>query len=222
MVWLVRLDGVAQRALVHYIGSYTGTRAIIARVRVHPLFGDARLDGVAVANPPGWSPADALYLGRVKLNFVTRTVHSDHVVLNELVIEEPYFRYESKLVSSNIGDLLKAIQRAADSQSVQPTGDNGQPIRLIVRRLRVTGGRVTVGFGASAVTVPMGEIVLNNVGVAEGGISIGQLGTTLFHSLMPRIIEAAAGAAGKFVPATAFDAIKAAGSAVGDALTGKK
>lgn len=221
-VWMVRLDGVAQRSLVHYIGSYTGTRTSVATVRVHPLFGEARLDGVAVANPPGWSPADALYLGRVQLNFVTRTVHSDQVVLNELVIDEPRFLYESRLVSSNIGDLLKHIERTAASQSAQLTADNGKPLRLIVRRLRVTRGRVTVGLGASAVTVPMGEIVLNDVGAAQGGISVGELGTTLFHSLMPSILTAAAEAAGKFVPATAFDAVKAAADAVGDVLTGKK
>jgi hypothetical protein len=39
---------------------------------------------------------------------------------------------------------------------------------------------------------------------------------------MPRILTAAAGAAGKFVPATALDAVKSAGSAVDRALTGKQ
>jgi hypothetical protein len=222
VIWLVRLDGTARHDLIRYVSSYTGTRVTLTDVRVHPLFGKARLDGLTVANPKGWSAADALYLGRVKLNFVTDTVHSDHVVLNELVIEEPRFLYESRLISSNIGDLLKAIQHAAADSGARLTGDNGQPVRLIVRRLRVTRGRVTVGLGASSVTVPMGEIALDNVGVAEGGISVGELGTTLFHSFMPRILTAAAGAAAEFVPATAVDAVKSAGGAVDHALTGKK
>jgi hypothetical protein len=222
VIWLIRLDGTARHDLIRYVGSYTGTHVTLTDVRVHPLFGKARLDGLAVANPKGWSVADALYLGRVKLDFVTDTVHSDHVVLNELVIEDPRFLYESRVISSNIGDLLKAIQHAASDSGARLTGDNGQPVRLIVRRLRITRGRVTVGFGASAVTVPMGEIALDNVGAAQGGISIGELGTTLFHSLMPRILTAAAGAAGEFVPVTAVDAMKSAGGAVDHALTGKK
>jgi hypothetical protein len=220
--WMLRLDGVARRDLVRYVGSYTGTRVTLMRIRVHPMFGKARLDGLAIANPRGWSPADALYLGRVQLDFVTSTVHRDRVVLNELDIDEPRFLYESRLISSNIGDLLKAIQHAAEDSGAKLTGDNGQPVRLIVRRLRVTGGRVTVGLGPSAVTVRMGDIALDNLGEAQGGISIGELGTALFHSLIPKILTAAAGAAGEFIPATAIDAVKSAGGAVDGALTGKK
>ncbi len=220
--WMLRLDGVARRDLIRYVGSYTGTRVTLARIRVHPLFGAAQLDGLAIANPRGWSPADALSLGRVTLDFVTRTVHSDHVVINELDIDEPRFLYESRLISSNIGDLLKAVQLAADHAGARLTKADGQPVRLIVRRLRVTRGRVTVGLGPSAVTVPMGEIALDDLGVAKGGISVGELGTTLFHSLMPSILTAAAVAAGEFVPATAIDAVKSAGGAVEDALSGRK
>jgi len=33
-------------------------------------------------------------------------------VINELVIEQPEFLYETKIVSSNIGDLLKNIEQS--------------------------------------------------------------------------------------------------------------
>src|SRR5665213_1612590 len=103
--------GSIVRAAVNRLGpALTQTKLELASANLSPLSGSGTLSGLFVGNPQGWSSDKAFYLTKVHIDVVPSSIFSDHIVVNEITIDGPEFVYETKIVSSNIGDLLKNIQ----------------------------------------------------------------------------------------------------------------
>ena len=143
----------------------------------------------------------------------------DHIEINELVVEQPEFFYETKLVASNIGDLLKNVEKAVGGKEAEPKTADGKHVKIVVRKIVLKDGRVTIGAAGQVVTVPLPPIDMVDIGVKEGGITPAQLGVAVMRHVTPTIIAASmqalttgGGAAG----AAAAEGVKQ----VGDALKG--
>ena len=49
-------------------------------------------------------------LGKVHIDVKPFSIFGDHIVINEIIIDQPEFAYETKIIASNIGDLMKNIE----------------------------------------------------------------------------------------------------------------
>src|SRR5581483_11998176 len=66
----------------------TQTSVHLDGAHVSPLSGKGALTGLTVGNPQGWSSANAFHLGKVQIDMEPFSVLKDHIVINELVIEQ--------------------------------------------------------------------------------------------------------------------------------------
>src|SRR5215203_3897127 len=98
------LGGIVKSAVNKFGPDVTQTKVVLEGANVSPLSGVGTLTGLSVANPAGWSPTDAFRLGKVHVNMEPFSVMKETIIINELVVEEPMFFYETKIVSSNVGD----------------------------------------------------------------------------------------------------------------------
>ncbi|PTX92478.1 hypothetical protein [Opitutus sp. ER46] len=244
-ILLIALGTVALLALVAYVtlqfflGSIvkagvnkfgptiTQTAVNLEGASISPLSGAGTLTGLTVANPAGWSPRNAFALGRVHVDMEPFSVFGDHIVINEIVIEAPEFSYETKIVSSNINDLLKNIEKSmgAQSGSQQPKAKNGQPLKLEIKKFVLRDGKVTLGVAGTAVTMPMPPIELTNLGTAEGGITPAAVTFAVMRSVTASVVTASTEALSKVggtSGAAAAEAAKQAGEAIKGWFGGKK
>src|SRR3954468_21976177 len=106
----------------------TQTKVELEGANLSPLSGEGTLTGLTVGNPKGWSDANAFRLGKVHLKMQPFTLMADHIVIDELLIEQPEFLYETKIVASNVGDLLKNIEQSMGGKSNEPKTKEGKPI----------------------------------------------------------------------------------------------
>ena len=200
---LLLVLGVGYVVVAFYLGSIvkagvnsfgpklTQTRVELASATLSPFTGTGTLSGLTVGNPAGWSEGRAFYLGTVHLDVEPKSVFKDVIVINELVIDRPEFNYETKFVSSNIGDLLGNIQKYTGSGGATPAAKDGANKKFIVKKLRFTNGKATVIVGVAALPVALPEIKLNDLGVAEGGLTGGQLSAVVMSDVLKTIVAAA-------------------------------
>lgn len=218
--------GSVVRAGVNRVGpQMTQSKVELAGASVSPLSGSGTLTGLTVGNPKGWSDQPAFSLGRIHFSVVPSSLFSDTIVINDLTIEQPEFTYETHIVASNIGDLLKNIEAAVGSGRDQAPDKTGKPRKYIVKHFQLQNGRVAVGVGPAALPLPLPALELNDLGVAEGGLTGGQLSFAVMRAVMPNIIAATTGAATKLggtMGAAAGDAVKRAGEGLQKLLGGKK
>ena len=87
----------------------TQSKVALAGATLSPFTGSGTLRDLAVANPKGWSENDAFRLGHIHVDIVPSSLFGSHILIEEITIDRPEFLYETKLVSSNIKDLLKNL-----------------------------------------------------------------------------------------------------------------
>lgn len=205
----------------------TQTKVELASAAISPVSGQGTLGGLFVGNPPGWSSDKAFYLGQVHIDLAPASIFQDHVVINEIVIDQPEFVYETKLVSSNIGDLMKNIEAAigGGKKESEPTAKNGKPRKFEVKKFTLRNGRVTVGVGGNAMTMSMPPIELADIGTKEGGVTASQFVVVVMRSVTADVIAASTQALTKNLPnmgAAAGDAFKKTGESLKKMLGGGK
>jgi hypothetical protein len=201
----------------------TQTKVELASASISPLSGSGTLSGLVIGNPKGWSDTPLCSLGKVHLDVAPFSILGDHVVVNEIVIEAPEFNYETKIIASNVSDLLKNIE--AVTGGTQPTAKNGKPIKFEVKHFVLQNGKVRVGFGPTALVLPMPPIELNNLGASEGGIAPDQLVFAVMKSVTGSIVSATTQAAGKIGAtsgAAAVEGLKKSGEAIKNLFGGKQ
>jgi len=195
----------------------TQSSVVLSAATISPLAGTGTLTGFTVGNPAGWSAGNALSLGTVQLDLEPKSVLSDVIVINELVVDQPEFNYETRFVSSNIGDLLANIEKYIGAGEKEIGKEEGPPKKFIVKKLRFTNGKATVGVGVAALPVPLPEIRLDDVGVAEGGITGGRLAAVVMGDVLKSIVAAVAHAPG-MTGANTLEKAKEAGKFIEDSV----
>jgi hypothetical protein len=216
--------GSIVKAGVNSLGpKLTQTKVELQGAQISPLTGSGTLSGLSVGNPRGWSEGNAFTLGKVHVDVEPLSVLGDHIVINEISIDAPVFNYETKIISSNIKDLLKNIEQFSGGGGQAPATKEGKPIKFVVKKFRLTNAQATVGMGPTALPVPLPPVSLDNLGVDKGGITANELATEIMANVLGSIVNGTAGAltqVGGTAGATSLEKTKEAAKQAGEALKG--
>lgn len=215
------LGSIVQSGVNNFGPKFTQTKVELASASLSPFSGSGTLAGLSVDNPRGWTDGRAFYLGKVHVDVEPLSIFKDHVVVNEITIDQPEFMYETKIFSSNIKDLLKNIEDYTGSGGKTATTKEGKPIKFVVKKFRLTNGKATLGIGATALPVPLPPISLDDVGVAEGGITADQLAGVMMKHVLGSIVEGTANAlsqVGSTSGAATLEKTKDAAKKAGDSI----
>lgn len=226
IVMQVFLGSIVKAGVNKFGPRITQTPVVLESATLSPLSGEGTLTGLTVGNPAGWSQGEAFRLGKVHISMEPFSVMKDYIVINELVIEQPEFLYETKIVASNIGDLLKNIEKSIGAgPTTEPKTDSGQPIKMVIRKLVLRDGKVTLGFGPTAMTMPMPPINMTDIGTAENGITPAQVAFAVMRNVTTSIVAATTQAltkTGGTSGAAALEGAKQVGEALKGMFGGKK
>ena len=214
------------KSAVNRVGpKITQTSVALQAANISPLSGEGTLTGLSVGNPSGWSQGDAFRLAKMHISLEPMSLMKDHIVVNELIIEQPEFLYETRLVTSNINDLLKNVEKAMGGKDAEATTKEGKPIKLVVKKLVLKDGRVNLGLGGQGVSIPLPPIDMVDIGVKEGGVTPAQLAFAIMRHITPTIVAASMQAftkAGGTGGAAAVEGAKQVGEALKGLFGGEK
>ncbi len=193
------LGQIVTAGVNNFAPKLTQTKVVLAHSIISPLSGSGTLSGLVVGNPKGWSDGNLCSLGKVHVNIAPFSLLGDHIIVNEIAIDAPEFNYETKIIASNVADLLKNIEATMGGDkdaAPQATTPGGKPIKLVVKKFRLTNGKVRLGLAGTGITLPMPDIELTDLGTNEGGITPDQLVLAVMKSVTRSVVTATARAAG--------------------------
>jgi len=203
----------------------TQSKVELADASLSPLTGTGTLGGLSVGNPKGWSDGRALYLAKLHFDVKPTSILGDTIVVNDLTVEQPEFTYETHIVSSNIGDLMKNIEAAVGGSTQQPDQKSTKAKKYIVKHFRLQDAKVSIGLGAASVPLTLPVLELTDLGVKEGGLTAAQLAFAVMKEITASILSStkqATGTLGGTMGASAADAMKKAGEGLQKFFGGKK
>jgi hypothetical protein len=192
--------GAIVRAEINRRGAeLTQTRVDLSLAEISPFDGTGTLTGLTVGNPKGWSAPDAFRLKKIHVDLAPRSLLSHEIVINEISIEEPELTYETKLVASNLGDLIKNIKKATDRRP-KSAADSAAPGRtFVIRKLRLQQGHLKFGVGPTAVTLDMPAVEFSNLGTAGHGLTSDELSLYVMRIITTSVVKTTTGTVGKGV-----------------------
>lgn len=129
------LDWIVKSAIERYGSQATGTRVHVDRVALHPVQGKGAIEGLTVANPPGYSAAHILSLGAISVRIEPGSFASNTVVIDDIRVMSPLVVYEMNDARVANVDVLKK-HLVADQLEKPVTGGKKSP-KEQVKRLRI-------------------------------------------------------------------------------------
>lgn len=196
---LVLLFSIALWAGYYYLGSaakagieFAGESAFKTEVRVEsvtlsPLNGKSSIRGLSIANPAGYSDRPAIALGAIEATVNLGSLFDDTIEIELLRLAQPQINYETKITRDNLRALLANLpSRDAGSASEDgPAADSAK--RVLLRRVEILGPQLTVSAAVGSTQVILPDIILTDIGGADGGASIAAAAEVVIRELLSSI-----------------------------------
>ncbi|MDQ6960199.1 MAG: hypothetical protein Q9M27_04140 [Mariprofundaceae bacterium] len=188
---LSSLDGIVKRAIETYGSKATRTQVSVYNVKIKVKSGEGAIRGLNVANPKGFSDPDIFKLGMISMKINTDTVMKNPIIIDTVTIRSPEIFYEiNKSGVSNVDVLKKNLAGAGGASGSAGKSDKGKPLKMIIRKLVVEGGKASVriaALGGKVQHVNIPRIQLTDVGKKSGGATAAEVARILGKRLVKSV-----------------------------------
>lgn len=165
------LDMLVRTAVEQVVSQLTRTKVTLERVQIGVLKGGVRLDGLEIANPPGFTAPHAVRLGSARTRLAVGTILSDTVVIDEILVDSLDVSYEG-IPTSNLGVIQGNVAAAVPAGSSKPaearTASSASK-RLLIKKFSLTNGRIAARIGGESLRLGLPDIHLTDIGKETGG-----------------------------------------------------
>lgn len=194
------LESVVQK-LVHKYGSQvTGTDVNLKGFNLSLTTGEASIKGLTVANPSNYKSPYIIDLGGVKAKVDLKSLTSDTIIVDEILIEKPVITYEMlSITQNNVKQIQENVAKntaSAKTEEAKPAKeakaekkDDAASKKVIIKLVKITGGELKalaqMQGKESSVALKMPEITLTNIGGdKKDGASIASSIGVIFNKML--------------------------------------
>lgn len=185
------LDRLVAAEVERLASEAAGTPVTLQRARVDLAAASVQLDGLLVADPDGPLGTDAIAVERINVQLDTTLLDPRQIWLREVFIEGAVAELRQGASGSNLQRLLERLA----GRKIRAGGhldDNDR--KLIIDRLELAGAEVRIGEEGmvNPRVVPIPDLVLVDIGIAEGGISAPDTAALILRAILQRALLASA------------------------------
>ena len=206
-----------------------GVPVTVDNVNIGIFRGKVSIKGLVVGNPEKFKSDYLFSLGELSVTLDLKSLSTDTIIVNEVIIKAPKISYEMALGGSNIGSLLDNLAKEEEEEkeeekeekTVDP--DAAPAKKVIIEKILLTDGKVSINvaaLGGKGMTLPLPKIEMIDVGKEkEGGASLVDVISEIISAIAKSVVKVVSGSVdllGDGAKATLDMTMKGA-SAVGDA-----
>ena len=194
------LGSVVKYAVNKYGSEVTGTSVNLQNFDLSLKTGEASISGLTVANPKGYKSENILSLGDVKVKVDLKSLMSDTIIIDEIIINKTEITYELlsltqnniKQLQANIAKNTASEAKASEKKEVKseaPVAEkDAKPAKkVIIKLVRVEGTELSVQSSIpnakSGIEVGLPLIEIKNIGDKNNGQTIAQSISTILTKI---------------------------------------
>ncbi|MEN8185278.1 MAG: hypothetical protein ABFS46_22380 [Myxococcota bacterium] len=206
VLYLARsLDSLVKQVIETTGSELTGTSVRVGSVEIDLRSGSGTIRNLRVANPEGFSNADAFSLSEITLEIDLASITKEPIVIRTIRIDAPDARLEVDAKGRSNFEVIQRHLKRASSASTAPTGGaaaggeaqgSESERRLRIESFRFENGTVESdarAVGGSERSQPLPALRLSNVGGAGGGTPE-EIGEQVLGAFTRQVAKVAAGA----------------------------
>lgn len=183
----------AVRAAVEKGGSAAlGVPTHLDKASLSPFSGKLSLTGLEVENPPGFEDRPFLTLGRAHTEVDLASLRSDVARIDLVELEAIELLLQRREGRSNYGVILEHLDSGEESKPKEPRAEGQRLIiaRLVIRDIRADFDLLPLGGELTRAQITIPELVLENLGNAEGGASLAEITARVVQALLQASLQA--------------------------------
>ena len=199
------LDGAIKRGVETLGPKLTKVDIKLASVSLSLFSGAGTVKGLVIGNPEGYKTPSAISVGTATLALKPGSLLSDKIIIKSINVQGPEITFETDLRHNNLSKLLANVQEAMGGGTTEPAKPQApaqkeaKPARkLQVDEFIITGGKINVSvsvLGGQAVTIPLPDIRLQDLGTGPEGITAAELTKKVLVAIEKSAVTASASAA---------------------------
>lgn len=189
------LGSILKAAIEKFGPEMTQAAVRVGKVNISPTTGHGSLTGLLVGNPKGFKTDYTLKADNVRVEIDVASLTKDVVVIHRVSIESPSIIYEKGSGGTNFDAIQRNVEQSLGvDQSKGKSADSGSGKKLIIEVFSIRNAKVSYG---DALSLPLPDIELHNIGKDKGGASsasvmksvIGALNGKLVGSIAKGMVE---------------------------------
>lgn len=189
LFWLSgNLDSLVKDAIENYGSTMTQAKVSVGSVKITP--GDDRgvISNLTIGNPAGFKTPHLLKVDQIDIGIDISSITKDVILIRHIAVIAPDVIYEKGDTMTNIDALQKNIGTYLGTATDKKEGK-----KLIVDQLTIrdTKAQASAAFmNGKTVDVSLPDIVMKDIGRAEGGITPGELGQKVADEMKAKLTGA--------------------------------
>jgi hypothetical protein len=196
-VWL-GLDSIVRSTVESQASSSLNLQTTLAGANVSIFGQSVSLSDLQVASPSGFSAPRMFTLGGVKVGVSVSNLRSDPIVIDQIVIDKPFFVIEQANGKFNFRVLSDTSKKPADTPPPSSDGKRpeGAPIHVIIHDLQINNPQVVLRPGipglSNELSIPIPSFDLKDVGSGDGdknGVAMREVFMQVITALVQKTTE---------------------------------
>ncbi|PCI62582.1 MAG: hypothetical protein COB37_06725 [Kordiimonadales bacterium] len=170
----------------------------VEHVSLEPFSGHAKISKLVIGQPEGFGDGALTSLGSFSVDLDVASLLSDHIIINELIVDEPLLDVRFKGKQTNFSALQENLDLPTSSEGTSAQSETTLTIKkLIVRAPRLLAK--SEGLIKFDQDIILADFTLSDLGTDEKGLAPREIARHIMDAVQPQIAKAliAAGASDK-------------------------
>lgn len=170
-----RINGIVKGAVETFAPEVVGAPVTLKAVKISPFSGKGELRGFVVGNPKGFTTPSAFELDVVRIAVDPKSLLSDVIVIDEIHIAGPRVTYEVGLKGSNIGAIMKNVEKFTGPSAPAESTEDGAPstVKIRIKKFDFLDGKVALAMKSKflkgkALSTGLPALKLRDIGGKNG------------------------------------------------------
>jgi len=167
----------------------------LAETDISLFSGKGTLRGLLIGNPEGYKTSAAIEVGEATIALKASSLLTDKILVRQVNVIAPEITFEGSLKGSNLSKILENIRAFTASEGNAKEQPGGKSKKLQVDSFAITGGKIKLSvtaLGGKALTVPLPDIHLRELGTGPEGVTPGELTEKVFREFFEGTTKAVA------------------------------
>ena len=195
VVWQLaaNLDGIVAGVIEDTGSEVLKTDVSVSGVSIDLKAGTARIAGLTIANPDGYSSANLFEMEGIEVGLDIGSLTKDVLVIKSIIIQSPKVNFEGdEKGGSNMQTLMDNIGSGSEEEAAS---EGGEEAKMIINRFEFSGAQVKATSKLKpdeVVELELPTVKMSNIGKAQGGVTADVVAEEITKELVGAVIQATA------------------------------
>ena len=207
IIIMFSIGAIVKAGVGRVLPEVTGTPCSMGTCTFNPIMGKVTIINFIIGNPDGYAHPNAFKIGKLVIDVGMTSLFAEKIVIEEITIDNMEVDFEVKLtetnlsiIKGNVDDFSEGDAEEGAENAEKKDGEEGEnkpeaeekpaeSKRLQIDLFQFVNSNIIMGTAGKTVTVPLSDIVIEDIGNTPEGATVSEVSRKVFYALYESVLE---------------------------------